>query len=187
MTTGSDSIRTVLKVRYDRRRLLLLFTVTTPLVVATSFLPTPSSFSEEFLQALVRGLVTGPAVWSLMSLVQKTALAYDIHRGTLLVPRSRRRVHPGDGYLRLEYSAYDARIYEVARDGRRHKVAGAPAFANRRDWEALVDVLTAQQDTRRAADRIEHGRASRAKLAERSDSEAFVQHLRRISGSAGTD
>jgi hypothetical protein len=145
----------LLTVRYNRRRLWWSLAVTAPLTVAVYFLPVASSHAERFLGVLVLGLTVGPTVLSIMSLFRKAFLVYDVQRGTLLGPHGRKRWYPGDGYLRLEYSVYDARIYEVAPDGRRRKVIGSSVFADRQDWEALVDVLIAQQDTQPSTDRFE--------------------------------
>jgi hypothetical protein len=78
-------------------------------------------------------------------LYQKKFLVYDVQNRRLFGPHGRMARHPRHGYCRLEYSVYKARIYEVAPDGKRRKVTGASVFANREDWQALVDVLIAQQ------------------------------------------
>ncbi|HEX2143873.1 MAG TPA: hypothetical protein VHG10_05105 [Glycomyces sp.] len=131
-------------VHFNRRRLWLLLAASTPLAVASLFWPDASSFGDAFLGGFMWGLARGLPILSIVLLVRKKYLVYDIRHRTIVVPQ-RRRQYPRFGFNRLEYSVYDARIYQVGNDGKRRKIAGRSPFLDRQDWEALVDILVAQQ------------------------------------------
>jgi hypothetical protein len=70
---------------------------------------------------------------------------FDVQRRRILDPRSRKDRYPYRRFERLEYSVYDARIYQVARDGARRKLPFKRFWANREDWKTLVDLLLAHE------------------------------------------
>lgn len=83
------------------------------------------------------------ALWCLVLLFRRWYFTFDA-RSRVVTASGRwkaRGTYPSRRFDRIEYSVYDARIYEVRADGKRRRLPVRRWFADRRDWEALVDAL----------------------------------------------
>jgi hypothetical protein len=144
---GSAPSRTVLDVRVNRLRCLWVAAVGFPLYIAFILLdPVGSDRLSEalFSMASVAGGV--PAMIALGLLLNGPHLRYYSESGIVIGPErwGRRTEYPRSGFDRIEYSVYDSRIYEIRPNGKRRRLPVSRWFVRRRDWEALVDLLIAE-------------------------------------------
>jgi hypothetical protein len=145
---------TVLRVRMNRRRHLLTIAISLPMTCLLSPLFVSQNEIDGlagFILGLVYGVPAGLAGGSIALLLRSTYLTYDASTRTLRGP-SHWRIntnYPRAGYDRVEYSPYDARLYEVRADGKRRRLFFRRWVANQQDWRVLVDLLLAERPARR--------------------------------------
>lgn len=135
----------------NRRRHLWTAVVCLPLAcVLPWFFPNDLDPTNQFLSGLLLGVPSGLAGGSIALLMRKAYLTYDVQTRTLRGPSRWRNLtsYPRRGYDRLEFSPYDARIYEVRTDGKRRRLMFRRWVADQGDWRALVDLLLTQQNAR---------------------------------------
>jgi hypothetical protein len=150
MTTPTDSqgasgieARPMLVVRPNRQRCFWVAALCVPqfLVHVLLLSELPPTHDSKLLQLVSAGAF-GFGYWGAMHLFRKRYLAFDHSTGTLWGSHHYGRArYPRPGFDRLEYCVYDARIYEVATDGKRRRVPDTSWWVNREDWRALADTL----------------------------------------------
>ncbi|SDL37742.1 hypothetical protein SAMN05216298_3690 [Glycomyces sambucus] len=134
-----------LTIRTDRLRCALIAAVGIPLGIALILLdPVAERDPVEMLLSLAGGMSLGWGSGAL-GLLFREPLRFDVRSRRLHVPRSSNwrftDVYPSPGFDRIEYSPYNARIYQVRADGRRRRLPVFRQYTNRRDWAALADLL----------------------------------------------
>lgn len=131
----------------NRRRCLWVAAVGFPLYFGFIVLDPvgrPDHLSEVlFLMAAVAS--GAPAIFALGLLLKGPHLRYYSESRRVIGPKrwGQRTEYPRSGFDRIEYSVYDARIYEIRSNGKRRRLPVMRWFADRRDWAALVDLLIA--------------------------------------------
>ncbi|GAA2142165.1 hypothetical protein [Glycomyces algeriensis] len=85
------------------------------------------------------------AFWCLVLLFRRWYFTFDArNRAVTASGRWKARgTYPSRRFDRIEYSVYDARIYEVRADGKRRRLPVRRWLADQQDWRALVDLLLA--------------------------------------------
>jgi hypothetical protein len=151
MVPQPDQARTEFTVHFNRRRLWLLLAISAPLAALALWAPAWTEL-ETFFAGFVRGLVLGAPIIAVLLLVRRRFLIYDLRYRVIIGPPVSGKRSPRIGFDRLEYSVYDATVYRVDDDGKRRKIIRRSPFANRQEWEVLVDLLIADQEARRAAE-----------------------------------
>jgi hypothetical protein len=144
----AEPVRTVLRVRTNRRRHGWTAIIGLPTAfVLPSLVPPGLDPTAQFLTGLLIGVPGGLAAGSIALLLRRVYLTYDARERTIRGPGYWRNntTYPRAGYDRLEYSPYDARIYEVRADGKRRRLILRRWVANPQDWKALVDLLLTPQ------------------------------------------
>jgi hypothetical protein len=145
-----DPARTVFTVHFNRRRLWLILAVSVPLAALALCVPAWTEL-ESFFGGFARGLVIGAPIVSVLLLIRKRFLVYDLRSRVIVGPPVRGKNSPRIGFDRLEYSVYDATIYWVDDDGRRRKAMRRSPFADQQEWAVVVDLVIADQEARRGA------------------------------------
>ncbi|MQM25143.1 hypothetical protein [Glycomyces albidus] len=138
---AAEAARTLQAVRWHQPLAWWSLAAALLLAAACWFWPTAESTLERFMQGFARGCSYGWIGGSIILLSQRRMFFFDAQRRRVIDPRSRRDRYPSRGFERLEYSVYDGRIYQVARDGARKKLPFKRFWANREDWRTLVDLL----------------------------------------------
>ena len=134
----------MIKVRANRLRCLSIAIISLLLSAGLiMFDPEDVDSAAEDLSRSGGILFLNLAIWCLMPLLRRWYFTYDPRSRTVTASGrwKSKRVYPWRGSDRLEYSVYDAKIYEVAESGKRRRLPISRWFADRRDWEAFVDQL----------------------------------------------
>lgn len=145
--TIPDPTGSVLNVDLNRRRIKRLAVIGGLTLVPTWILvfrlpPSGLGALEQFVQGLLLGGPIG-LIACATTLLRKGYLRFHPVSRTLMGPSRwvSWTAYPKAKSNRLEYSVYDARIYEVQPDGKRCRLPIHRKHADQRDWEALVDLL----------------------------------------------
>ncbi|WP_205324180.1 hypothetical protein [Glycomyces sp. YM15] len=140
-------------VRSNRRRCLWVTAVGLPLCFLF-ILVDPESPDD----VLAEWLLLVASLTAFIPGVPGTVLLLSSHRYLVFDPVSRRltagpgnwrqrSIHPRRGFDRIEYSVYDARIYQIRTDGSRRRIAIPRWYLDKQDWRAFVDALTEPRPT----------------------------------------
>lgn len=136
--------RTRVVVRVNRRRCLSIVIVGIPLSVALILLdPASGDRAVDDLWRAAGILIGAFAFQFLDRLFRHWYFTFDAE-SRKLTARGRwgsERTYPRHGFDRIEYSTYDAGIYEVAANGKRRRLPVRRWFADRRDWKTFADTV----------------------------------------------
>ncbi|MCD0444758.1 hypothetical protein LO763_14145 [Glycomyces sp. A-F 0318] len=146
----------MIKVRANRFRCLSI--AITGLILSAGLIlfdPEDVDSAAEDLSRAGGILCLNLAIYCLTPLLRRWYFTYDLRSRTVTASgRWRSRgVYPWRGFDRIEYSVYDAGVYEVAASGKRRRLPVVRWFADRKDWANLADILLEHQAERQDADR----------------------------------
>jgi hypothetical protein len=135
-------------VRSNRRRCSWVAAVGLPLWILFILID-PESPNDD----LAEWLLMAASLAAFYPGVQAAAVLFSSHRYLVFDPATRklttgpgnwrqRSVFPRRGFDRIEYSIYNAQIYQVRAIGRRRRILIPRWLLNRQDWRDFVDALT---------------------------------------------
>ncbi|WP_157974864.1 hypothetical protein [Glycomyces dulcitolivorans] len=109
--------------------------------------PGQPGFWFEFLYGIATATCVLSGIDAAKPLWFRRFLTFDPGKGRVILRPGTKRltVFPSSGFERIEYSIYDARVYEVRANGERRQLPIPRGYMNRTDWQKFADAMIAHR------------------------------------------